>query len=180
MTKSVIIRSYASESEVIIEKIRQYCAYQERCTQEVERKMQLWKVAEARRQKILVYLKEEGYIDEERYARMFVRGKFHINKWGRVKIRHELRSRAISETLISKAMEEIGEDDYLKTIRELTIRKMSEIKSVSFFSRENFCREAFFRILPGPGPSAWISPGKPPVWQAWKKRSGLFRWECTR
>jgi regulatory protein len=147
MTKSVIIRSYASESEVIIEKIRQYCAYQERCTQEVERKMQLWKVAEARRQKILVYLKEEGYIDEERYARMFVRGKFHINKWGRVKIRHELRSRAISETLISKAMEEIGEDDYLKTIRELTIRKMSEIKSEKHLN----IREKIINFVAGKG-----------------------------
>jgi len=75
------------------------------------------------------HLKEEGFIDEERYARIFVRSKFHINKWGRVKIRYELKSRTIPEKLVQKAMDEIGEEDYMKTIRELILKKMSEINS---------------------------------------------------
>lgn len=110
-------------SEVILARIRHYCAYQERCSYEVDQKLAQWKVAPARIKKIRHILTEEGFIDESRYARIFVRSKFHINKWGRLKIRHELKSRAIPEMLISKALEEIGEDDYLNTLRELASKK---------------------------------------------------------
>lgn len=74
-------------------------------------------------------LHAEGFIDEERYARVFVRGKFHINKWGRAKIRYELKGRNIPPILVKKAMEEIGEDDYMRTIRELILKKQSEINT---------------------------------------------------
>ena len=121
--------SSKDDIETIIARIHHYCAYQERCINEVDQKLMQWKVSSLKIRKIMNHLKEEGFIDEERYARMFVRGKFHINKWGRMKIRYELRSRTIPEQLVNKAMEEIGDEDYAATIRELILKKMSEINN---------------------------------------------------
>jgi regulatory protein len=147
MTKSLVYESSLSNIEVIIERIKHFCAYQERCSQEVERKLTLWKVTDVKIKKIIPYLQNEGFIDDERFARMFVRGKFHINKWGRVKIRHELRSRAIPEHLVKKSMEEISEDEYILTIGELIVKKLSEINSEKHL---NF-REKIITFVAGKG-----------------------------
>jgi|WetSurMetagenome_2_1015567.scaffolds.fasta_scaffold671015_1 regulatory protein len=117
------------DQEAILARIHHFCAYQERCSHEVDLKLMQWKVSSEKKRSILHHLQEEGFIDEERYARIFVRSKFHINKWGRAKIRYELKSRTIPEKLVQKAMEEIGEDDYIKTIRDLILKKKSEINS---------------------------------------------------
>jgi regulatory protein len=115
--------------DAILERIHHYCAYQERCCRDVENKLIQWRVSPSLIRKIMITLKSEGFLDEERYARIFVRSKFHINKWGRMKIRYELRNHSIPERLMNKAMEEIGQDDYMRTIRELVLKKMSEIKN---------------------------------------------------
>jgi regulatory protein len=147
MTKSELHDSTTIELSSIVDRIHHYCAYQERCRQEVSRKLVQWKVTSVKIRKIMNDLQSEGYIDEERYARMFVRGKFHINKWGRVKIRYELRNRTIPEHLVSKAMEEIGDDDYNQTIRELVLRKMSEINSEKHLN----IREKIITFVTGKG-----------------------------
>ena len=117
------------DMEAILARIRHYCAYQERCIRDVDHKLEQWKVTPGKARKIMPMLKEEGFIEEERFARIFVRSKFHINKWGHAKIRHELKIRNIPENMILKAMEEIGEDDYMRTIRELVLKKKSEINT---------------------------------------------------
>jgi regulatory protein len=119
--------SSKTDLEAILARIRHYCAYQERCSLEVDHKLRQWKVPPGKIKTVLQHMKEEGYIDEERYARIFVRSKFHINKWGHSKIRYELKTRSIPETMIQKAMEEIHEEDYMSTIRELVLKKKSEI-----------------------------------------------------
>jgi len=129
MLGSVVYSPSKDEQESILARIQHYCAYQERCGHEVSLKLRQWNVPSDKIRKIIHQLKEEGFINEERYARVFTRSKFHINKWGRAKIRHELKSRTIPEHLVSKAMEEISEDDYIRTIHELIIKKMSEINS---------------------------------------------------
>ncbi len=121
--------SLKNDQEIILARIRHFCAYQERCSHEVDLKLTQWKVSPERRNHIMKHLQEEGFINEERYARIFVRSKFHINKWGRAKIRYELKTRIIPDKLVSKAMEEIGEDDYMRTIRELILKKKSEINT---------------------------------------------------
>ncbi|MFZ4521644.1 MAG: regulatory protein RecX [Bacteroidales bacterium] len=136
-----------SDLEVVLARIQHYCAYQERCNEEVESKLIQWKVAPVRIRKIKILLNREGYIDEERFARIFACGKFHINKWGRIKIRHELKIRKIPETLIQKALEEIGDDDYRRTIHELILKKMSEIK----ISKHLNMREKIITFVTGKG-----------------------------
>jgi len=147
MTKSAVHESAATDLGPIIARIHHYCAYQERCSLEVDRKLMQWNVSAVKIRKIMRYLQEEGFIDDERYARMFVRGKFHINKWGRVKIRYELRNRTIPEHLVNKAIGEIGEDDYLGTIRELVLKKMSEIKNEKHLN----IREKIITFVTGKG-----------------------------
>ncbi len=117
------------DDDAIMDRIRHYCAYQERCSHDVEQKLHQWRVSPARSRKIQEQLAEEGYLENERFARIFVRSKFHINRWGRMKIRYELRFRNIPENIVTKAMEEIGEDDYLKTLADLITKKKSEINS---------------------------------------------------
>ena len=133
--------------ELILSRIRHFCAYQERCSREVDHKLMQWNVSSDKTRKIMHHLKEEGFIDEERFARIFVRGKFHINKWGRAKIRYELKSRTIPEYLVTKAMGEIGEDDYMRTIRELVLKKMSEINKEKHLN----IREKIITFVTGKG-----------------------------
>jgi len=147
MTTAAVHRSSKNDLDTIIARIHHYCAYQERCNHDVDLKLMQWKVSSDKIRNIKHYLKEEGFLNEERYARIFVRSKFHINKWGRSKIRYELKNRVIPENLVQKAMEEIGEDDYMNTIRELILKKMSEINSAKHLN----IREKIITFVTGKG-----------------------------
>jgi regulatory protein len=136
-----------TDLETTLDRIRHYCAYQERCTFEIDQKLRQWKVPPTKIAKIMIILRKEGFLDDERFARIFVRSKFHINKWGRAKIRYELKLRHISENVSLKALEEISEDDYLRTIHDLVLRKQSEINSEKHL---NF-REKIITFVTGKG-----------------------------
>jgi len=113
----------------IVEKISRYCAYQERCSREVEQKLREWEVPAAKAEAIMKYLSEGGFLDDARFARTFAGSKFRLNKWGRLKIRFELKSRNIPDNIIAEAFKVIHEEDYLQTIRELILKKHQEIKA---------------------------------------------------
>ncbi len=117
-----------SDPAQTFDRISSYCSYQERCVRDVEQKLAEWKVPGGKISTIIKKLKAERFIDDERFARLFVRGKFRSNKWGRLKIRYELKGRGIPENLIREALPEISDEDYRKTIRELILKKKSEIK----------------------------------------------------
>jgi regulatory protein len=112
-----------------LERISRYCAYQERCTREVEDKLREWKVPAPKAKSILEKLADGGFFDDARFARIFTGSKFRHNKWGRVKIRYELKSRGIQENIIAESMQAISGDEYLETIRELILKKQREIKT---------------------------------------------------
>ncbi|MEI6173070.1 MAG: regulatory protein RecX [Bacteroidota bacterium] len=119
---------HAPDPAGIYERISRYCAYQERCAWDAEKKLAEWKVPGGRISTLMKSLKDEGFIDDERFARTFVRGKFRINKWGRLKIGYELKGRKIPDIIIRSALLEISPEDYRKTVRELVLKKKSEIK----------------------------------------------------
>lgn len=116
------------DSSVVLQKIEHFCAYQERCCYEVALKLKSWNIDPARIPSILQMLQEELFINEERYARAFVRGKFHFNKWGRLKIINELRSRQIEDRIINLAINEIAADEYQQVLKSLVLLKFKEIK----------------------------------------------------
>ena len=115
--------------EQAIQKIRHYAGYQERCHQEVKDKLYSFGLYSNEVDEILSGLIEENYLNEERFAETFAGGKFRMRQWGRVRIRHELKQRRVSEYCIRKAMQAITEEDYLATLKKIASKKWESLGS---------------------------------------------------
>ncbi|RMG77032.1 MAG: RecX family transcriptional regulator [Bacteroidetes bacterium] len=102
-----------------MEKARRYCVYQDRCQAEVRRKLADWGFTGDDADQIIVQLISEDFINEERFAKSFARGKFRIKHWGKIKIKYELQKREISDYCIQKGLEEIDADEYFQTLCKL-------------------------------------------------------------
>ena len=114
-------------NDVILKKVLRYCAYQDRCTQEVRNKLATFDMPDSEKGKILKLLVDEGYLDDERYASTFVRSKIHLKKWGVNKIRMSLKMKGISDEIISNALSEIDPEIYREElIKVLKSKKISE------------------------------------------------------
>ena len=137
----------ADDPTGVLQKIEHYCAYQERCSHDAEQKLREWKVPASKIPVILEHLQENGFLDDTRFATIFASSKFRLNKWGRVKIRVELKSRNIPENIIRRALGEIAEEDYRKTILELILKKKPEIKTGKNF----IIREKIIKFVAGKG-----------------------------
>lgn len=109
-------------------KIENYCAYQERCHQEVNLKLISLGLNHNEITEILVHLTTSGFLNEERYARAFVRGKYRQKSWGRKKIIYHLSAKGINKQLIEIALNEIPKDEYSQTIQELIRQKDQSLK----------------------------------------------------
>ncbi|AWH84647.1 recombinase RecX [Flavobacterium album] len=107
-------------------KLEHYCAYQERCHDEVYRKLRELNMIPQAIDTIIVHLIENNFLNEERFACSFARGKFRIKQWGRRRITNELKARNISSYNINKAMKEIPEGEYLETFDRLVAREWEE------------------------------------------------------
>ncbi|WP_029037353.1 regulatory protein RecX [Salinimicrobium xinjiangense] len=114
-------------------KLMQYCAYRDRSQKEVEEKLVEMRMIPAAREEIIIKLMQENFLNEERFARSFVRGKFRIKKWGRHKIKQELKLREISSPLIKLAMTEINENDYRSTLYSLAEKKLALLSETDKF-----------------------------------------------
>ena len=114
-------RSFTPEQA--LQKLRQYCAYQERSHYEVEQK--LWELGQPGKvhATLIAQLIEDDYLNEERFAIQFAGGKFRMKDWGRKKILYALREKKVSEYSIKKALKEISEEDYRKTLELLAEKK---------------------------------------------------------
>lgn len=118
-----------------LRKASDYCAFQERCQQEVRDKLYTWGLHSDDVENLISLLITEGFINEERFAKAFAGGKFRIKKWGRNKITSELKRRNISEYCIRKAMQEIDGNDYFKSLKEIIDKKANEIKEKNVFKK---------------------------------------------
>jgi regulatory protein len=110
-------------------KAKHYCAYQERCHSEVKSKLYDFGLNTREVDQIIGTLIEENYLNEERFAIQFAGGHFRSKKWGRVKISHALKQKQVSAYCIKKALKEINEDDYLKTLQQHFDAKLKTLKS---------------------------------------------------
>lgn len=100
-------------------KLKYYCAYQERCYKEVEEKLYSYKISPSEKEQILIYLIENNFINEERFAQSFVRGKHNYKFWGKNRIINELKFRNISSKIIEIALKEIPETIYLENFHAI-------------------------------------------------------------
>tara|TARA_B100001013_G_scaffold326347_1_gene238881 strand:+ start:1377 stop:1829 length:453 start_codon:yes stop_codon:yes gene_type:complete len=110
----------------IRKKIEFYCAYQERCHMEVNKKLNKLGVYGDEIDKYLSHLIDKNFLNETRFSENYVRGKFNSNDWGKIKIIQELKSRKISTWNINNALSEICDEDYFKKIRGLSIKIIKE------------------------------------------------------
>ena len=112
-------------------KAANFCVYQERTQAEVRERLREWQVLGDEAEAIIAYLISENYLNEERFAKTFAGGKFRVKKWGRQKIKHELKLRRLSTYCINVAMAEIDDEEYIETLKELLEKKQRELRTES-------------------------------------------------
>jgi regulatory protein len=108
-------------------KLEALCAYQERCPYEMELKLQSWNFNSEQTSQLIADLIINNFLNEERFAAAYVSGKFTIKKWGRHKIKNQLKSKKISSYSIQKGLVEIDPDAYWATLESLAVKKKKEL-----------------------------------------------------
>ena len=131
-------KSYSSKE--VRQKLEHYCAYQDRCHQEVYQKMFSFSLTSHEKEELMVYLIDNNYLNEERFAQSFTRGKHTYKNWGKIRIVNELKARNISSTIIKIALKEINDSLYLETFEELSEKHWNTINESNLMKkRKKFC-----------------------------------------
>ena len=138
-------------------KLEQYCIYQDRCHKEVEQKMKEYKLIPEARELILLDLMKDNFLNEERFAKSFARGKFRIKNWGKQRIVRELKFKDISTYNIKSALKEIDDEEYHTTIYRITENRNAVIsesnihkrkqKLIGFLMRKGFESELIYKVV---------------------------------
>ena len=122
---------FKKNSHSVIEALqiaKRYCAYQERCHQDVINKLKSLNMIPEAIDHIMVQLIEEGFLNESRFAKAYVKGKFRIKHWGRNRLRAELLKRGVSKYIINEAITEIDKAEYIEIFNALAEKRLSSIK----------------------------------------------------
>ncbi len=114
--------------EQAIQRIRHYCAYQERAQQEVRDKLYELGMTMDEVEEIMSDLIAENFLNEERFATQFAGGHFRIKGWGKVKIQHALQQKRVSSFNIKIGLNAIDQDAYLQTLQSLATKKWNSLK----------------------------------------------------
>ena len=117
-------------------KLEHYCVYQERCHKEVRQKLQDMHMIPEAMDIIIVHLIEHNFLNEERFAKAFVRGKFNIKKWGRRRLTLELKRKDVAKANINAAINEINEENYCKTLNELAEKRFLALNEKNKFKKK--------------------------------------------
>jgi len=123
------------------------CGKQEQCSSQVREKLDRWGISSDTAERILESLKAEKFLDDSRYATYFVRDKFKLNAWGRIKIGVLLKRKGIEEAIIREALREIDEESYIGTCTRLIREKARSLQESSAYARKG----KLFRFAAGRG-----------------------------
>ncbi|PZV86461.1 regulatory protein [Algoriphagus aquaeductus] len=118
-------------------KLETFCAYQERCAWEVRRKLFDKGIQGLHAENLVEEMFKDGFLNEERFARSFARGKFRLKKWGRNRITRELKLREISPGQIQEGLSEIDPDEYFDTLLTQTEKKWEKTKEKDLYKKRN-------------------------------------------
>jgi len=127
--KSADESSVSNNIDSKIEHLRRYCAYQERSKSQLKIQAQKIGIPHSRFDEVVNILSDEGFFNEQRFALAFVRGKFRVNKWGKLKIKAEMYSKQISSGLVELALKEIDNQEYVQCLDDLLKKKLQSIKN---------------------------------------------------
>ena len=118
----------SKDEKLILEKMRSYCMYQERCIQEVKKKLTRLQVVPKTKSKIINHLIDDDYLNEVRFTKSFIQGKLRIKKWGRLKLNYELKIRGVKKFIIDKEINKISKEDYYDYFNEFSNNKIKILK----------------------------------------------------
>ena len=138
------------KSELIkeaLEKLKSYCAYQERCEFEVIKKLESLGIVEADINVVILKLKQQNYLDNARYSEAFASGKHKIKGWGKVKIKVALKAKRLPEELITNALKELDPNAYSMRLNEVANKKWRLLGE----KKDRNTRQKLFRFLYGKG-----------------------------
>lgn len=137
-------------------KAEQYCAQNEQCRHGVAEKLRAWGADKELTDKIVEKLTEEGFIDEERYCRLYCDSKLRLNKWGRIKIAYQLRAKQIDNETIEDALHQIDESEYRNILEQLAKSKLKtihdddhrrkEAKLMTFLASHGFEKNEIYQV----------------------------------
>ena len=123
-----------TEQEAFLQ-LASLCANAEHCQHEMLEKMRKWELTEAVQARVMARLVKERYVDDERYARAFVKDKIRYNKWGRRKVQQALWLNRIDDDVQQMVLDEISDEEYLKVLNPLLKQKSKSIKAESDYER---------------------------------------------
>lgn len=122
------------------QKAEHFCAYQERCHQEVVTKLRSMQLTNDEIDVVVVHLIEQNFLNEERFACSFARGKHRIKQWGKTRISHELQLRQINKTLVTLALKTLDPEEYYTTFHKLAEHHWDTIRETNLLKkRKKFC-----------------------------------------
>ena len=120
----------------VLDKMAKYCAYQERCVKDVRDKLKTFDIPEEEKQKILAYLLDNRFVNDERFAKAFVRGKINQSGWGLNKIRFHLVQKGIAKETIDEALSQTDEEAYRQRLIDILQAKAKTVKAASDFEKK--------------------------------------------
>ena len=120
----------------VLDKMVKYCAYQERCVKEVRDKLKTYDITQENRNKILDYLLDNRFVNDERYAHSFVRGKINQSGWGLNKIRFHLLQKGIDKDIIDEALSQTDEEVYRQRLIDILTAKAKTVKAENGFEQK--------------------------------------------
>ncbi|MDI3527682.1 MAG: regulatory protein [Tenuifilum sp.] len=123
--------------EKALERLQRLCAQREKCTYDLIQKLTQWGVGQNDINKIITSLKHDGFVDDQRFARLYVREKSKFNKWGPIKIRTMLSAKKISKEIIDAALSELSDEKTSENLFDLLKKKKVQIKAKNSYDLRN-------------------------------------------
>ena len=120
----------------VLDKMAKYCAYQERCVKDVREKLKTFDIPQAEKDKIFDYLLDNRFVNDERFAKSFVRGKINQSGWGLNKIRFHLVQKGIAKEIIDEALEQTDEEVYRQRLIDILRVKAKSVKAETEFEKK--------------------------------------------
>lgn len=140
-----MLTDFSEQDWMIVEKIQSYCIYQDRCEKEVKKKLYTFNVEKDLQLKIINYLIDNDYLNEERFTKLFIQGKLRIKKWGKMKLKFELKSRGVENSMIDKYINEISDDEYTAYFNEFSSNKIKFLKGTKDQKKRSFINYFTYR-----------------------------------
>lgn len=119
-----------------LDKMAKYCAYQERCVKDVRDKLKTFDLPEEEKTKILDYLIDNRFVNDERFAKAFVRGKVNQSGWGLNKIRFHLIQKGIAKEIINEALSQTDEEVYRQRLIDILKTKSKTVKAANDYEKK--------------------------------------------